>query len=577
MAASLEHVNATNAKSTTLALRVLEPSYRQIENKDMEIFQCRLVSSSGNYTCGEATIFGEKQLRTKIKKALDKNYEHDKVYKFSKLTLKKKNNQFTSSPHEYIVNMTDKQLKATKLTGADDEAIPKEAEPPMNSSDLLELACSQLVDTHAVVAKVDEVTEKKGKKLRKAHLYDASGKYIELNFWEEMVPCAASLTTNKPVYFYSVYLVVTDKGTKHLTFKKTSKFVEASGNCALANALKSFDIDTIRDDQRECISTIASGDWDKQPAVSSNLAALEFATFFKKELPDSLFEVSGCLVSLQETDAENLLTRCGTRIYTKVSVSDYSTTLEANLTEKPALTITGTSTKEEFTEDATSGFLAFERATLRFRWARSKTDDKLKLSIVEALPKLFDEPEEHKVPPTDSRLLPVQLQWISNSPSGKIAVTYPGQVKKLLTTGILALVIGVQEPKTEVVDNGFAIKNFVQETWGDASQVLWKATTTAVTARLTKYALSKKEKALVHVTHVNAESKEITIADMWRLMSSHDEKEFEKEVMTTAGILSNPPHTLKRKIDHFDNTLQGLMEPCNKRVHLALGESATPA
>ena len=330
-----------------------------------------------------------------------------------------------------------------------------------------------------------------------------------------------------------------------------------------------------------------SQDFESGPAVSANLAMLEFATFFKKVLPDTLFEVSGSLVSLHATDEESLLTRAKDRIFTKVSVTDYAQTLEADLTEKAALALTGLETKEEFVEAATTGFLAFERGRLRLRWAiskkpqekdgASKKTQEPKLTIVAALPKLFDEPEEHLVPASDARILPVQLQWASMSPSGKIGVSLPGHDKKLLATGILALVVGTHEPKTEPVANGFAIKNFVQDTWGEGSSVPWTATTTAITSRLPKYALSKKEKALVHVTYVNPDSKEITIADMWKLKSSDDEKAFQEEVASTTKILMQPVHSLKRKADLFDPTLQGLLPQSAKRMHNVFGGKATPA
>ena len=71
------------------------------------------------------------------------------------MMVKKKNNQFCSAPHDYIVNLADKQLLSEKLSGTSADSIPKEAEPPMTSGDLLELSTSQLVDAHAVITTTD--------------------------------------------------------------------------------------------------------------------------------------------------------------------------------------------------------------------------------------------------------------------------------------------------------------------------------------------------------------------------------------------------------------------------------------
>ena len=151
MTTSIEHVNDKNAKSTELLLRVLEPVCRKIENKDMDVFTCQLVGRSGQYTSGEAMIFGTPAQRLKLKTALEKKFEKNQVYLFSKMTMRKKNNQFVSSPHEYIVNLGDKNLVCNKKTDKDACAIPEEAEPPMSPGDLLDLPTGQLVDTHAVV------------------------------------------------------------------------------------------------------------------------------------------------------------------------------------------------------------------------------------------------------------------------------------------------------------------------------------------------------------------------------------------------------------------------------------------
>ena len=77
-------------------------------------------------------------------------------------------------------------------------------------------------------------------------------------------------------------------------------------------------------------------------------------------------------MSLHATDEESPLTRAKDRIFTKVSVTDYAQTLEADMTEKAALELTGLETKKEFVEAATTRFLAFDRGRLQLRWAISK-------------------------------------------------------------------------------------------------------------------------------------------------------------------------------------------------------------
>ena len=127
---------------------------------------------------------------------------------------------------------------------------------------------------------------------------------------------------------------------------------------------------------------------------------------------------------------------------------------------------------------------------------------------------------------------------------------------------------------TESVDTGFAIRNFVTDALDTESKVTWTPATTAITGRLTKYGLMKKEKALVHVTYVNPDKKEITIADVWKLQLTDNEKDFHKEVAETMKLLVQPAHALKRKATDFDDTLQGLLKPTAKRVHAELGAAA---
>lgn len=117
------------------------------------------------------------------------------------------------------------------------------------------------------------------------------------------------------------------------------------------------------------LSKAPSTDNADGPATSVNAAILECATFFKQVLPDSLFEVSGALVNMMDAGSEQILDRSGSRIWTKVSVTDYAGTVSADLSEKAALILTDTADQSEFLDQEANGFLAFARARLRLRFA----------------------------------------------------------------------------------------------------------------------------------------------------------------------------------------------------------------
>jgi hypothetical protein len=87
------------------------------------------------------------------------------------------------------------------------------------------------------------------------------------------------------------------------------------------------------------------------------------------------------------------------------------------------------------------------------------------------------------------------------------------------------------------VDTGFEIRNHVADALNTESKVQWAATTTSITARVTKYGLEKNDKALVHVTYVNPDKKVMTIADVWKLQLTDKEEDFHKEVAATVKLL----------------------------------------
>ena len=556
----------------SLALRVVNSTVRAVEKTEMTVFECLLVGHTGHYCCAAATLFGPK--RAEVAEGLRKKWEDGRVFQIGKFTMKRKDVRYHSAPHGFVLNIADEKItRKLKDDKTSEAAIPKEAEPPMSVRDLLELPESQPVDACGIITSQEGPVAKKEKMMRKAIVSDATGN-IDLNFWEEMISFGENLSEGNVLYFYSVQLVVTAKNSRHLSFKKGSKIVVASGTCPRAKALQATDLAAIPDSEKENLSKWDEQDWQKCMARSTNLATLDFATVFKKQLPDTLFEVSGALVTLTDTDADKLLTRDKARLYAKVTVTDYANTVEADLTEEAALVLSGCDSKEDFVKTAASGYLALYRARIRLRWACPQKGGDPKMTIVAALPMLFDPPEPHKLPATSNRILPVQLQWTSMSTSGKIAVKIPGSVDRLLATGILILVVALKDAVVESMETGFEIRNYVADVLNTEPKVQWAATTTSITARVTKYGLVKNDKALVHVTYVNPDKKEMTIADVWKLQLTDKEEDFRKEVAATVELLMQPAHALKRKSADFDDTLQGLLMPAAKRVHAELGATA---
>ena len=89
--------------------------------------------------------------------------------------------------------------------------------------------------------------------------------------------------------------------------------------------------------------------------------------------------------------------------------------------------------------------------------------------------------------------------------------------------------------------------------------------------------LVKIEVALIHVTRVDADKKLLTVADVWKLPIGFDSEAFNREVELTRAIMTQTTHTIKRKREDFDDTLQGMLTPTNKRFHEELGAASVTA
>ena len=59
------------------------------------------------------------------------------------MTVKKKSEKYHGCPHSWVINFGAPSLKAAALKGALAEAIPKELEPPLTTSDLQAFGTSQ--------------------------------------------------------------------------------------------------------------------------------------------------------------------------------------------------------------------------------------------------------------------------------------------------------------------------------------------------------------------------------------------------------------------------------------------------
>ncbi|CAK0839383.1 unnamed protein product [Prorocentrum cordatum] len=575
MSDPLEQLNNTNAACKTLQARVLFPASKEIPDKNMHVFSCTLVSQSGLYTKGEAVLFGTPQQRGKAVAALTNKYKKDGVHEFTKMKMLVKKPQFQSCPHAFVLNLGHKPLVSKLITGAAANTLPSEAEPPMTTFDLLELETSQLVDVTAVATNVSGSTSAtEGKSNVKVTLSNASGIEIPLIFRDDTRHLAGDIDTFKPLYVYNVYLVVESSGGRHLTARKERLAVPASGARPIAHALGDSNVQALPAEKKEYLSKWESGgNWEDGAACSAHTGILECATHFKRALSHTLFEITGALVSLQSADAADLLTKDKTRIWAKVDITDFANTVTADMPESVALTLTDTKDKDEFLQQATSGSLAFTRARLRVRFDTPAGSTVPSLSVVAAKCRHFDVPEPNLVPPSDARLVPVQLTWASQSPTGLIGIALPGEGGRRLASGILALIVGAKEPKTEPAADGFAIRNFVTEACGDHMDQQWETVTSAPASRLAYYALPRKEVALVRVTHIDVAAKVLTVADMWKQPTGMSFDPWTAEMQATMQLLKTPPHTLKRKLDDFDPDLQGIAA---KRMHTTFGEPATP-
>ncbi|CAK0890738.1 unnamed protein product, partial [Prorocentrum cordatum] len=272
----------------------------------------------------------------------------------------------------------------------------------------------------------------------------------------------------------------------------------------------------------------------------------------RQDSSEKVFEVPAVIVAFD--DAENLLTQKGDRVFTQVSVSDYSATATASLTHDPALKITNAQTLAKFTELAAKGCLSCSRAHVRIRRAPDK-DGKPKLFIVVAEPRLFETPAAPaSFIPSDERVVPTTLSSVKPGPAGKLAVTVGD--RQILAVGALALVQATQEAETTLRSECcYAVENVVKDCLGDGAKE-YKGATTALLPRLSRYAMAPGTTALVHITNVQVGSDAVDVADVWPVATGDVQaciEAFQSEVSAFTGLFeaaSEPPP--KRMRASFD-------------------------
>jgi len=104
---------------------------------------------------------------------------------------------------------------------------------------------------------------------------------------------------------------------------------------------------------------------------------------------------------------------------------------------------------------------------------------------------------------------------------------------------------------------------------------VWQAVTTAIPSRLAKYSIPKKELALILVTMIDRDTKELAVANMWRLPVSQDTSLWAKELDNVTDVWKRPIESMKRKAEEFDNMVDRFFNKVQKRVHPTFGAATS--
>ncbi|CAK0898090.1 unnamed protein product, partial [Prorocentrum cordatum] len=560
MADKLETVNERNCGTKTIHVRVLDPMVRKTK-QDCEVFTCKLISESGLYCTAEQMIFGDSPAaRTRVSKALATKWTAKSAWSLSKLKLVRKKEAFHGGPHSCVLQLNNKAMTTKALDAPDANKLPDELEPPVGVQDVLDLSQDQAIDLHGFVSDVSPEAQFKGKNLAEA----------------------AVCNEKEPIYIYGAYLVHPDSGGVYLSVRESTSFATPTGTRPKIAAMLAGGVRDLAGDQIQSLTVYEAKDYKVGPATSSNAAVLDALLQSKTTPPDTLFEIPAASFSLSDT--ETLLKKDGTRVWASVRMVDHTGSVEAKVAEKVALALTGCTDKAEFQADVEQGSVTWTRARVRAtpRAPKSVDGDKTstgpRLIIVRADPRNFDAVVPLPAPHSDSRVVPTNARSISLSTTGKLTITIGSA--RFLASGALLLVEATKDPETVPREGGFAITNYIVDAAeSDSDQkAVFHAVTACATKRLGRYALTKKDQALIVVTHFDAATSEFTVSDMWKLPPSITPDAFRAEIAAAGETLTSRLTRAKRKADpKAEDNFDEFLGPAVKRIHEAFGDPAAPA
>ncbi|CAK0803086.1 unnamed protein product [Prorocentrum cordatum] len=537
--ASVKTLNVTNASPQTLKVRLTHTYFRQPTNAKLTAFGGYFVSESGDYIVGEALFFGtpDKQ-KTELKNFQDK-YTPGSAWQFRRMQAKAKDSKYHSAPHPVTINLTHKNMTAKSLSATEAQNLPSEAEPRMTAGDVLGLSRDQLLDVHGRVAEIKRDLKQKDSYISELHICD-------------------------------------DQGI-HLTASSTTVVAKAGGSLPGAARLNALDIASM------ATSTLSAAgnatDYKTGRAMWCNLSVLEYMSGFQKELPEQLSEAPSCTVALLDTDPDHLCAKGTDRIYAKASMHDSTGSVQAYLTESSALALAESDSKASFLDAVSTDAVNFPRARLRLRYATSKDGKEAgappSFAVVCAEPRTFDTATPTTFIPSEDRLLPAKLTWLSMSPTGRLAINPAGNGAPTLTSGALVLLRGVRDPTVTSIDDGFAIVNAVRDAMEESKDDTWSAPTTAIVSKLPRYSIPRKHVALAHITHINVDAKELLLSEVWAVPEAASFPQWQKELNFAQAGLNEPPATMKRKRDpiSFQHACDEIFTNTKKRYAPSFGSA----
>ncbi|CAK0814493.1 unnamed protein product [Prorocentrum cordatum] len=502
--------------------------------------------------------FGKSHEQDKIIAKLEQQYVPGSVWKFTQLKAAKRNDQYHSAPHTCTFNLLHKKMKAEPIHQPNAVHLPTEVEPSMASGDVLALSRPQALDVRGRITKLNKDLPQKNRLLTEVHISDLAGDVLQINVWDTDRELLPTLIVTDVVYVFGGWLTKESGGGVHLSANASTVIRKASGSLPGAKALLTLDMSTV---ETKALTTGApAADYAKGPAVSMNISALEFVTSFQTALPETLFEVPSCALTLADANPERLCAHGMERVYARVSVSDASGSLGAYLPEATALVLSESEDK--------GAFLSADSADSS---VGPKTPS---LVIVSGETRQYDHADPLPRAPSEDGLLPATLPWLAQSPTGRLTITSSLAPAPVLATGALVLARGAQQPQVDSIAGGFAIKNMITDVIGTDQDTKWTATTTSVVARLPQYSIARKHVALVHVAHVDTNSRTLVLSDVWHMQDAASYPEWEKELAAAWDTVKQPAVELKRKRDDndsFQNAVTAFLSPERKRVAHFLG------